>query len=85
MVHINFNLTSLNSLGIVAVIAHFLNKNLKNQSLLIRMRKVKGSYSEKNITEVIIPILVKINIISNLRYFITDNIIINDVIIKLIL
>jgi hypothetical protein len=66
-------------------VAYFLDKDLKNRSLLIGIRRVRGSYNGENIIKSIIPILEKIEIINNLRYFITDNAINNDVIIKIIL
>jgi hypothetical protein len=67
------------------MITHFLNKNFKNQSPLIGIRRVKSSYNKKNITEAIIPVLMEINIISKLRYFTTNNHCVNDVTIKFIL
>jgi hypothetical protein len=69
----------------VVVVTYFLNKDLRNRSLLIRIRRVKGSYSGENITKAIIPIILEIGIISNLRYFITNNAINNNIIIKVIL
>jgi hypothetical protein len=65
--------------------AHFLNKKLNNRSFLIKIRRVRDSYSEKNITEAIIPVLIKIKIINKLKYFITDNASTNNNIIKFIL
>ena len=45
LIHISFDLwTSPNSLGIVAVVAYFLNKNFKNRSLLIGIRRVLQNY-----------------------------------------
>jgi hypothetical protein len=66
------------------VIAYFLDKNLKNQSILIDIRRIKGSYNSENTAKAIILILIKINIISKLEYFIT-NVTINNLIIKIIL
>jgi hypothetical protein len=66
-------------------VAHFLNKNLKNRSLLISIRRVKGSHSGENIAEAIIPILVEMEIVSKLGFFITNNAITNDIAVDLIL
>jgi hypothetical protein len=86
LIYISFDLwTSLNSLRIVAVMAYFLDKGLNNRSLLIGIRRVKGSYNRENITEVIIPVLVEIKIISKLGYFTTDNVSANNITIKLVL
>jgi hypothetical protein len=49
------------------------------QSTLIGMRKVKGAYTEENITEAIIPVLVKIRVISRLGFFVRDNANNNDI------
>jgi hypothetical protein len=86
IIHISFDLwNSPNSLGMIAVVAHFLDRNLKNQSFLIDMRRVKGSHSGENIAEAVIPILGEMGIVSKLGYFITDNATTCDVAINLIL
>jgi hypothetical protein len=86
MIHVSFDLwTSPNSLGFVAAVAHFLDKDLKNRSLLIGMRRVRGSHSGENIAEAIIPIILEMGIVGNLGYFITDNATNNDVAIEVIL
>jgi hypothetical protein len=68
----------------MAIIAHFLNKDLKNRSLLIGIRRVRESYSGENTTEAIILVLIKIRVISKLGLFIVDNATVNDVTISLI-
>lgn len=86
MIHISFDLwTSPNSLGLIALVAHFLDKDLKNRSVLIGMRRVRGSHSGENIAESIIPILEEMGIVSNLGYFTTDNATNNDVAIEVVL
>jgi hypothetical protein len=86
IIHINFDLwSSPNSLGLIIVIAHFLNKDLKNRSLLTGIRRVKGSYNGENIAKAIILILIEIRIVNKLSFFITDNATTNNVIINLIL
>jgi hypothetical protein len=49
------------------------------------MRRVKGSHSGKNIAKTIIPILIKMGIVSNLGYFTTDNATSNNIAIEIIL
>jgi hypothetical protein len=57
-IYISSNLWILfNTLLIIGIIAYYLNKNLKVQNYLIRMRRVNRTYSNKNITKAIIPIL----------------------------
>jgi hypothetical protein len=43
------------------------------------MRRVKGVYSGENITEVMIPVLEEIGIVSRLGYFIGDNVGLNNI------
>jgi hypothetical protein len=68
----------------VIVIAYFLDKDLKNRSLLIGIRRVRGSYSGENTVKAIIPVLIEIGVINKLEFFIVDNAIVNDVTISLI-
>jgi glucose-6-phosphate 1-dehydrogenase len=54
-------------------VAYYLDKDLVNKSTLIDIRRVKDTYNSENITNIIIPILEEIGIISRLGYFIGDN------------
>lgn len=66
--------------------AYFLDKELKNRSLLIGIRRIRGSHNNKNITKAIIPIIIiEMGIISNLEYFITNNASTCDMAIKIVL
>jgi hypothetical protein len=57
-IHVSFDLwTSPNSKGLVGVIFHYLDKNLKVCSLLVGMKRLKGAHTGENIAEVVIPIL----------------------------
>jgi hypothetical protein len=64
---------SPNSLTLVGIVTYYLDKDLVNKSTLIDMRRVKDAYNSENITEIIIPVLEEIGIISRLGYFIEDN------------
>ena len=71
VIHISFDLwTSPNSLGMAAVIAHFLDKDLKKKSLLIGMRRVRGSRRGENTAEAITPVLIDVGVVSKLGFFI---------------
>jgi len=73
-IHISSDLwTSPNSLALVGVVAHYLDKDLVNKSTLIGMRRVKGAHTGENIAEVMIPVLEEMGIVSRLGYFIGDN------------
>jgi hypothetical protein len=57
-IHISFDLwTSPNSKGLIGVVFHYLDENLKVRSLLAGMRRVKGAHSGENIAEAVILII----------------------------
>jgi len=66
------------------VVAHFLDKDLRNRSILIGLLRVKGCHSGENIAEAVIPIIRDLIDLANIGYFCTDNATINDVIIQII-
>ena len=85
-IYISFDLQILlNRRLLVGIVAHWLNKDLKKQNILISLRRLKGSYSGENLAKVIIPVLQLFNLIVNLRYFISDNIAFNNVVVYYIL
>ena len=85
-IYINFDLQiSPNSLALIIVVIHYLNRDLKARSYLISLRRIKGAHSDKNIAEVIISMLGEIDIILlKLGFFIYDNAINNDTCIRTI-
>ena len=73
-IHISADLwTSPNSLALVGVVVHYIDKNLKVQSLLIGMRRVHGAHSGENIAEAMTPVLQDFDIAPRLGYYIGDN------------
>ena len=68
-----------NLLGLIAIVAHYLNKDLINKTTLISLYRIKSPYISKNIAEIIIPILEEIEIIFYLEYFIVNNISFNNI------
>jgi hypothetical protein len=73
-IHISADLwTSPNSLPIVGIVAHYLDKDLVVQSTLIGMRRVKGAHTGENIAEAMIPVLVEMGVVSKLGFFVGDN------------
>jgi hypothetical protein len=84
-IYISFDLwTSLNSLALITVVTHYLNKDLNTRSYLIGLRRVKKTYFSENIAETILPIFREINIILRLGFFITDNVSNNNIYIRAI-
>jgi hypothetical protein len=85
-IYISFNLwTSPNSKGLVGVVFHYLDQDLKVRSLLADIRRVKGAHSGENIAEAVIPIIKEMINIKQLDYFVADNATINDTAIRAIL
>ncbi len=84
-IHISFDLwTSPNALGLVATVAHYLDKHLKARSCLIGLRRVRGAHSGENIAEAMIPVLVDMGVVPKLGYFMADNASNNDTTVRAI-
>jgi hypothetical protein len=84
-IHISFDLWTLpNSLALVAVVAHYLDKDLNARSYLIGLRRIKGAHSGENIAEAMLPILREMGIVLRLGFFIADNVGNNDTCIRAI-
>ena len=57
-IHVSFDCwTSPNTKGLVGVVFHFLDKDLKVQRLLAGMKRVRGAHTGENIAEAIISII----------------------------
>jgi hypothetical protein len=85
-IHISFDLwTSPNGYTLYAVCAHFVGPNYRNCSVLLGIKRIKGSHSGENIAEIIIPVLQQYEITQNLGVFVADNAESNDTAIKAIL
>jgi hypothetical protein len=84
-IYFSFDLwTSPNSLAFYIIVAHFLNKNLRNRSILIGLSRVKGCHSGENIAEAIIPVIRDMIDLAKIGYYCSDNATVNDVIIQII-
>jgi hypothetical protein len=69
----------------VGVVFHFLNKNLKVQSLLAGMKRVRGAHTGENIAEAVIPIIEEMVSNDRLGFFMGDNASENSTVIRAIL
>lgn len=57
-IHLSFNMwTSSNSIAFVAVVAHYIDKNMKLQTTLIGLRRVIGSHSGEVVTEQAVQVI----------------------------
>jgi hypothetical protein len=69
----------------VAIVAHFVDCDLVNQSVLIGLKRLYYSHSAENISQVIIPVLRETLDPQQLGCFIADNESTNDAVIRLVL
>jgi hypothetical protein len=65
--------TSPNSKGLVGVVFHFLDKDLKVRSLLADMKRIRGAYTGENITKAVIPIIEIMISLNQLEFFVKNN------------
>lgn len=73
-IHVSFDCwTSPNTKGLVGVVFHFLDKDLKVRSLLAGMKRVRGAHTGENIAEAVIPIIKEMVSIDRLGFFMGDN------------
>ena len=73
-IHISLNLwTSPNSLTILGIIAYFVNKEGKLQSLVLVLKEVEGEHSGENLTKYVIEVIQEYKISKKVGYFIIDN------------
>ena len=64
---------------------HFINKDGRRYHVVLGLRKIIGKYTSKNIAGVLIDLFRDYKIIGNIRYFIADNIELNNTYINAIL
>ena len=68
-IHISLDIwTSLNSIPILAIIAHYISEDNRLESSLLALKEIKGSHEGDNITPIIEAELTKWGIISKLGY-----------------
>jgi hypothetical protein len=73
-IHILFDLwTSLNSLALMAVVAHFTDKDYRVQTRLLALRCLYGEHSGENQAELLADVLKDYELTDKIGYFVTDN------------
>ena len=83
---ISFNLwTLLNAYAIIGIVGYFVSEEGEYRYIVLRLRKIVSKYTSKNIAGVIIDLFRDYRIIGNIRYFIADNIELNNTYINAIL
>jgi hypothetical protein len=86
MIHISFDLwTSSNSKALMAVVAHYTDRQYKIQTQLLALRRLHGHHRGENQAELLIQIIKEYEITDRLGYFVTDNANNNDTTINIVL
>lgn len=86
LIHVSFDLwTSPNSMAMMAVVIHYVDKTYTNCTRLIALRHLRGSHSGENMSSLLIEIIREFGFEDRLGYFVTDNAESNDVCIDFIL
>ena len=85
-IHLSFNLwTSPNYFAIIAIVAHYIDRDGARQTKLLALRQLKGEHSSANIAQVVLNIVSKYRIGSRIRYFVLNNALSNNIAVDLIL
>lgn len=73
-VHLSFDLwTSGNSMALLAIVAHFIDENYNNRTILIGLRRLRGSHSGENIAQRVIAVMEDFELVDIFRYFVLGN------------
>ena len=78
-IHLSFDLwTSDNSLALLAVCAHFTDKHHQLRTIMLALRRIRGSHSGENIAQTLYHVIKEFEINERLGYFVLDNAESND-------
>jgi hypothetical protein len=83
-IHLSFDIWTSegNTLSLMAVVAHYLDKDFVNPTRLIALRRLLGPHSGANMAETLIDVMSDFGIADQLGYFMTDNAESNDTCLK---
>lgn len=83
-IHLSFDMWTLerNTMSLMAVVAHYLDRDFVNQTRLIALRRLLGPHSGANMAETLIDVTGDFGIADQLGYFMTDNAESNDTCLK---
>ena len=85
-IHLSFDLwTSPNYFAIIAIVAHYIDRDGARQTKLLALRQLKGEHSGVNIAQVVLNVVSEYKIGSRIGYFVLDNASSNDTAVDLIL
>ena len=85
-IHLSFDLwTSPNYYAIIAIVAHYIDKNGLRQTKLLAMRRLEGEHSGANQAQIVLDVIGEYKIGGRIGYFMLDNASSNDTAVDLIL
>ena len=85
-IHLSFDLwTSPNYYAIIAIVAHYIDKNGLRQTKLLAMRRLEGEYGGANQAQIVLDVIGEYKIGGRIGYFMLDNVSSNDTAVDLIL
>lgn len=85
-IHLSFDLwTSPNYFAIIAIVAHYIDRDGARQTKLLALRQLEGEHSGANIAQVVLNVVGEYRIGSWIGYFVLDNVSSNDIAVDLIL
>ena len=74
-----------NTYTILSVICHFISKEGKHWYIILGLREVINKHSSENITGILIALFKEYNISKNIKYFMTNNMEVNNIYINTVL
>jgi hypothetical protein len=84
-IHISLDIwTSLNSLPILGIIAHYISEDNKLESAVLALKEIQGAHDGENIAPIVEEVLAEWGIISKLGYLQMDNASNNDTMIRVL-
>jgi len=85
-IHLSFDLwTSPNYYAIIAIVAHYIDKNGTRQTKLLAMRRLEGEHSGANQAQIVLDVIGEYKIGGRIGFFMLDNASSNDTAVDIIL
>lgn len=86
-IHLSFDMWTSegNIMSLMAVVAHYLDKDFNNRTVLIALRRLFGPHSGANMAETLLDVFDEFDIRDRLGYFMTDNAESNDTCLKCVM
>lgn len=85
-IHFSFDLwTSNNNIALLAVVSHFVDENYNIRTVILALRRIKGSHSGPNLAQTILEVIHEYDSKTRFGYFVLDNAESNDTCVEAVL